>query len=376
MYSSIEKFTKKISVKEPLFTLTYLVTLIDYFRSSSLKFILKKKFIRRAYCNRAFRLSTGYTITFIVCAPLSILRPDLLLVLGPLFYGFFHLVSSYYYCLRPKKNLRSTIQSFHFFGFLTLAIVLFKATFFYHKTIFNLPNGLAALILVSLSFIILMVWQKKLFTKPIILIVFINCIIINYAWFHPLLFLSATLFIHNWIAFIYWFVKSKTNKDKTAAIFGTICFILFNILIIYGHLDHHFPDLIKNELLAANGQSTAWALAPWTSSSIVAQRALSLYTLGLSLHYFIWLKAIPQNLQVNQVPPSFRASLKVIELEVGRKAIITIILTFLVSAMIWLYSFPLGSYIYFLLAGLHFWIELFGLLLSKDLGRLLENKPR
>jgi hypothetical protein len=203
--------------------------------------------------------------------------------------------------------------------------------------------------------------EKRL--KPLALVLLFNILVIPWAMENPLLFVSATLFLHNWVAFFAWTLQAKTRQDKNVAIVSTLVFALFNILIFMGLLDSFFPEVIQDKFLHANIEATTWILSPWTDNIIIGQRALCLYTLGLPLHYFIWLKAIPECNHISQTPPSFRASLKKLDAEVGRGPLMTFIALFLVLLTIWLYSFALGSYIYFLLAGLHFWIELIGLAL-------------
>ena len=124
----------------------------------------------------------------------------------------------------------------------------------------------------------------------------------------------------------------------------------------------------QNSIFNTDVAGTSWLLAPWSFDPIVGQRALVLYTFGLAIHYFIWLKAIPENRQFRETPNSYREGFKILKKNIGKHIAIFIIGLCLISTFLWMFNIPRGSEIYFALATLHAWIEL-NFLISRVLTR-------
>ena len=122
------------------------------------------------------------------------------------------------------------------------------------------------------------------------------------------------------------------------------------------------------QLYGGGSGITGWFLASWSNDAAIWNRAVVLYAFGLSLHYFVWIKAIPESLSVLDRPNSFRASLGHLRRDLGRNTLALSACVAGAGMLVWSLSFPLGSAIYFDLALLHAWVELF-FLIPKALNR-------
>ena len=78
-----------------------------------------------------------------------------------------------------------------------------------------------------------------------------------------------------------------------------------------------------------------------------------------ALHYFIWLKAIPENFQQSEHSPSFRWSYLKLSNDFGSSSVLLLGLLILFSSGIWLvYEFQVARLVYFGLASYHGFMEI------------------
>jgi len=106
-------------------------------------------------------------------------------------------------------------------------------------------------------------------------------------------------------------------------------------------------------LFESGSHITGWYLASWTVDKLVWYRSLVIYTFGLSIHYFVWLKAIPESFNKFEHPNSFSFNFKNLRQDLGTKTLIAFILVIRVGWILWQFNLPLGSAIYFEIAILH-----------------------
>lgn len=339
---------------------TVLIRSGDSARSWFLKRTMKFQAFRVIYKSSSLRLAGVFLLCTFINLPIALTRPDLLLVFGPLIYGYFHLVASYYFIQPSNKFIEENTVSkkkFEFFilaSFVAILITSFISSF---GTITELPHGIWELIAALSMFFFYAIWSKLISKKMIFTVLIINICIFALAWDEPLNFVSATLFIHNWVAFFYWIIIAKDKANRTAAVISTFIFGIIHYLVAMGFLDSVFFIQSENSILAANTQGTAWILSPWSYDPIVGQRALVLYTYGLSAHYFVWLKAIPENRQVKEIPNNFKTSFDVLRKNIGNPMTMTLIAIAVIGSTVWFYSFSLGALIYFTIASIHIWLE-------------------
>ena len=100
-----------------------------------------------------------------------------------------------------------------------------------------------------------------------------------------------------------------------------------------------------------------WLLSPWSKSPDVWSRMIVLYSFGLSIHYFIWLKAIPETASAHQNTNSWKETFRLSKQICGTRTFDLLLFFAVISTGVWLYNHPLGKLIYFRVAGLHGWTE-------------------
>jgi hypothetical protein len=217
--------------------------------------------------------------------------------------------------------------------------------------------------------ILTQILSKKFKPFQILVCLGLTWSMIKLAWLEPLIYVGATLILHNWVAYIYWIITAKEKRRRFVAIGSSLLFLFIHLLVFNGYLDSFFP--MKDGALQFGGESqtTGWYLASWSSDPLVWYRLLVLYTFGLSMHYFVWLRAIPETLSPFEHPNNFRLILNNLRRDLGRNALIFTILVALSGTILWLFSFSLGSAIYFEMAILHGSLELIFLI-----PKLLDHK--
>jgi hypothetical protein len=178
----------------------------------------------------------------------------------------------------------------------------------------------------------------------------------------PLMFVAGSLLLHNWVAFFYWIKVCKTRARRHVALLATLLFLVIHILVLRGTLDAWIPLADGQVHFAGNSQNTAWMLASWSTDAIVWYRFLVLYVFGLSLHYFVWLRAIPESRKVSEHPSSFRLIAQDLQASIGKRMLIFTLCLSAGGIILWLLSMPLGAQVYFEIAILHGSLELMFLL--------------
>ena len=241
------------------------MTTIDRLRAKVLKQVFKITCIKNLYQIRHLRVLVNYLLVSLVALFIAVLRSDILLVLGPLIYGYLHLITSYKYSstlISPVMNL-SKNKSIFFMVFLELL----SLKYFYSCVVnillaFWFPTVLSGSTL-SLIFLLLLYIKhdanKNIINKTIFIIlgIFIMCI----SWAEPLNFVSMTLFAHNWIAFVAWLKFSRDKRNFMVCIFAFLIFALIHILVLAGVFDSFFMLFEESFWMISSGQEIGWLLA-------------------------------------------------------------------------------------------------------------------
>lgn len=281
----------------------------------------------------------GLLLSMAFYLPLAVLRPELLLAFGPLIFGYPHLIASY----RFTPELKSYGL---FLGMTALAVGL-------HVSKFGapLPFGVWQIVVATLT---LMIVRRGSWWA-----ILVCAVLVKLAWMEPLMFVGFSLLLHNWVAFFYWIKVSKTRARRHSAVLATLLFLVIHVLVLSGRLDGHVH-------FADNTENTAWMLASWSSDPIVWYRFLVLYAFGLSIHYFVWLRAIPESRKNTEHPSSFRLMAQDLQASLGKRALLFTLCVCAGGIILWLFSMPLGAQVYFEIAILHGSLELMFLLPDKQ----------
>ncbi len=270
--------------------------------------------------------------------PLAFVRPELLLAFGPLIFGYPHLIASY--------RFTPELKSYGLFVVMTaLAVAL-------HISKFGapLPFGVWQIVVATLT---LMIVRRGQWWA-----ILVCAGLVKLAWMEPLMFVGGSLLLHNWVAFFYWIKDSRGSARRNVAVLATMLFLVIHVLVIGGTLDAWIPLSNGHVLFAGNTENTAWMLASWSTEAIVWYRFLVLYAFGLSVHYFVWLRAIPESRKQGEHPSSFRLVAQNLQASLGKKAFIFTLCLSVSGIILWLFSMPMGAQVYFEIAILHGSLEL------------------
>ncbi len=284
-------------------------------------------------------------LTTVCILPLALLRPELLLAFGPMIFGYPHLIASY--------RFTPEFKSYGLFLLMTaLAITL-------HVSKFGapLPFGVWQIVVATLTLLIVRRGQWWA--------ILVCAGLVKLAWMEPLMFVGGSLLLHNWVAFFYWIKVCRTKARRQVALLATLLFLGIHVLVIGGSLDGWIPLIDGQVQFAGNNQNTAWMLASWSNEAVVWYRFLVLYVFGLSVHYFVWLRAIPESRKVSEHPSSFRLIAQDLQASIGKRAFIFTLCLCAGGMILWLLSMPMGAQVYFEIAILHGSLELMFLLPTK-----------
>ena len=338
---------------------------LDQMRIAMLRHLMQNHALRKVYSDRALRLGLNYLLLFAVYLLTSLKFSIVLLIFGPLILGYPHLIASYRFLQRTPLTLQwNSAKSFQWFLVLTSVSVFIRLLLRKFYQLPDLPYGTWEILisLITLGFLKVK-WNTAGHLLVVLLTLFSTVFILGFAWQYPLVFVGFALILHNWVAYGHWFLSAKTTKDKVIVFAGLILFAAAHVLIITGFFDPWISISEFTLLSTTSFQVNGWALAPWSTDSNMWDRIIVLYSFGLSLHYFIWLKAIPQNLEVNPMPNSFRRSLVLLKKDCGSIVTYFLFAAAVAGVALFVFTNQFGR-IYFAVAMLHGWLELTFLLLG------------
>ena len=327
-----------------------IVQSLDSCRVSLLRLTLKPKLLRALYSQTHTRLAAGLLFTIACTLPLAFLRPELLLAFGPLIFGYPHLIASY----RFTPELKC----------FALFLVMTAVAVFLHLAKFGspLPFGVLQMVVATITLLIVRRGQWKSMGLAIV----VCAVMVKLAWLEPLIFVGGSLLLHNWVAFFYWIKVARTSVRRKVAGLSTLLFLVIHYLVLNGNLDAWIPMIDGQVQFMGNVENTAWMLASWSTDAVVWYRFLVLYVFGLSVHYFVWLRAIPESRKVSEHPSSFRLIAQDLQASLGKRIFVFTLLLSAGGIILWLISMPLGAKVYFEIAILHGSLELMFLVPSAN----------
>lgn len=345
---------------------TQAIHALDKVRFSFLRILMWSQFMHHLYATRPLRLSLRFIFLTVLTLPVAFYFPAVLLIGGPILFGYLHLIASCRYSGLSAPNIASALKRktmFHCFAIATLCSLTLRLVLEKTSLMENIPFGVWEVGVATLLFFFWS-WKKKLFTLTRCLMASSLCAAMLYfAFWDPLIFTGAVLIMHNWVAMIYWITVAPTKWDKAVALLATTIFGAIHFLVMRGYLDHVIQIPALHSPGASEVRGAGWIIAPWSQNPIIWARAVVIYTYGLSIHYFAWLSAIPECHSPRQYPNSFRMTFRELRQDLGRKTCFTLLGITVLGTGLWFFSYDTGKNIYFSLATLHGWIEILFLLL-------------
>jgi hypothetical protein len=189
--------------------------------------------------------------------------------------------------------------------------------------------------------------------------------LIAIAWITPLWTTGILVLLHNFVAFIYWIQTCKTPVDRRVAVFAMTFTALITIGMFLGSFDSlltltHPTFFIPWAHL--DSETLGRMIIPDSTDPLLWVHSVCAYAFGQMIHYFVWLKAIPDQHHYHPIPTSFRQSYRLLCTDFGAKTTNwTVLATLLPIGLC--FTFPISQIrnIYFMLAAYHGYLEIAGL---------------
>ena len=321
----------------------HIASSLDEIRKRYLRFFLKVPLLKTWYLDRRLRLLGNFIAGGTVSLVLAAAFPLWVLAIGPVLFGLPHLIASFRYT-SPRPS------------FVTTALIL--SAIVGVVRLLRLPLGnevelAAALVLLLTSFAFI-----RLGSVALVLVPLLFC-----SWRFPFQTVGLLILAHNFIAFLYWYRSARARQDQIVVAAALALFSLVTALIFAGAFDFLYFRF------SADGE--AWGMKVWEIGSLVLPgtisypllaRATIAYAFGQSIHYFIWLRAIPEQQLPYPTPTSFRQSLFYLRRDLGPKlARVCLILVISLSSVWILSEFSWARFAYLCIAAFHGYAEIVGL---------------
>ena len=350
-------------------TLHVAATQLDRLRAALLRVTLRVPLLRRVFLDRALRLLVLFVVFEGVALAFCTIIPVWQLLLGPLLYGYAHLVSSFRYVHHglstdpPHQGLDAR--------WLPVGLIVGAYTVY---RLAGVPGGgrvaseWANAWLVDGAFLVVACGataraaRHRLHTlAPAALIVVPLGVLL---WAEPRWMIAGLALGHNFVGFLYWSRMARTERERRVALGALALFTGLSLVVLTGVFDP-VRAAVGIDLGSGVGGVSLEDLGrlldprrgepPWTA-------VVTAFALGQSTHYFVWLKALPDQVHDHPVPTTYRQSLRLLERDFGSRVARSLIWGVLGGLVVWLMlGLELGRTVYFALAGFHGLLELAGL---------------
>lgn len=348
-----------------------LLSTLDLWRAQWLKLGLKNQSLNYLFFNRSLRVFLLFSMALAVYLIAALFVPLWVLLVGPILWGVPHLVSSLRYSTNNLKITKKlSVQKTH----LLLWLFVFIYRFFNDVIEYPLPLSQFPLLVEGLALLTATLVQiyfvKQNFFKNLLSLFFVGGLLLC-TYFYPINTALVVLIGHNYLPLYYWWQSCHTNSDKKIFAISSALFLLASLAIYFGW----FMGLYS--MVSPQGQIT---FLNWDYSEVISPfvtenynyefwfRIVSLYAFSQAIHYFIWLKAIPENHQKQKHPPSFKTSWLNLQGEFGAGSVEVFVVFCLIGLALWGFlEFQSARTFYFSLASYHGFMELSAIgFLKKD----------
>ncbi len=332
---------------------------LDQFRARLLDWTTRSNILRELFVHRWKRLSAWFVLATLVQLALAVRFPIAILVLGPMILGAPHLIASLRHGLGHSptqifSDHRSRVFLSTAVWFVVAGARLLNRALPGH---FTELAGMMAL---------LVVWFPVIRTslRSGILIVSAIGALAGSSIIFPFGSFAFIILFHHFVAFFHWIKAARTKPETRVAISALIVFTFVHLLIFGGAFD---SMITYSEWMQMPIEALENSFLGWTQDPTHLAQCLVAYAFGQSIHYTLWLKFIPEQQHDAQVPTSFRQSLRLITRDLTGPGL-RLALVFL--AVLTVISFSVSAYqfrwIYFCVASLHGFYEIFGLFLKTE----------
>jgi hypothetical protein len=339
---------------------------LDRLRRVVLRRLLEIDPLRVVYFDPARRGLLLFCISCALALAFALVAPLWQLLLGPMLFGLAHLLSTVRFVPRALEGRRALLGDDR--RERAIQVILCCAAFYAlcrwaanTEAIgprFSEWQGLALLdggyVLLLFSFLAILFQRSKgrSLGGALLLTGAVSCF-----WFAPAVSAGALVLLHHLIAFVYWIALAKDERGRSYGHLALALFLGVNALLFLGLFDPLLAFFVEESSIGFAGmtaESLGKMILPWTDDPRLWLRATVAFAFGQSLHYFIWLKAIPDECCGRRVPSTFRASVRSLEGDFGLRGAGLLLGSVLGLSLLWvLVELPAARAGYFLLAGFH-----------------------
>lgn len=291
---------------------------LDVVRATILGRTLRVPALRELFHRRPDRLALAFTLNTLIMLPLAVWQPLFLLAAGPLVFGLAHLGATVRFSCKAPTVVFALLAS-------VAAIRLF------HAKSDNFVELVGVVVLLLAMTILRKVRPAQLLAASALL----SPLFLASAK-DPVATIQFLIIAHNFVAFFFWIrAAARTGETRTPV----VCLAAF----------------------------AAFHLFIWT---LPVPRFETAYAFGQATHYFVWLRAIPEQNLTATAPVSFRRSWKLLERDFGRRgALLAVTLVLALSETWLLVTWDEARRLYFAVAAFHGYAEISMLALAAG-GRL------
>ena len=344
---------------------------LDHARALLLRLVVRGPLLQAIFRDRPRRLAVLYLCFCAVALTFASTFPLWQLALGPAVFGVAHLASSLRYfhhgLATPEQRGDPMLRSRAFTSLVGIAILfgvwgaLRSRTIMGDAVVSEWERSDLVAPLLTLATLGLAAWLYKKPPRTWLLgLLLISPLAVGMALNGPVT-IGILVLVHNLVGFFTWTALARTQRERRVALAAMGLFLALSFAILGGALDPLFGAVGSTTPLRWAGLKLAHtghlvfpgAEGPWLL------RATAAYSFGQSMHYFVWLKAIPDSAHDHPVSPSFRVGLRLLEGDFGRRAAQLVLILVVAGALgLTLVQFRTARAIYFVVAGFHGYIEI------------------
>ena len=294
---------------------------LDHWRAYFLRFTLAFSPARKIFVSRALRLLFFISFSLTLNFFLALAVPLWLLAIGPLVLGITHLFSSFRFV--PQAITPNKFEQKNLTKLIAMAVIGVGGLRVLQLRGFPIPNLLGLLDAWEWGVLFFCFLAMSYFLhrrKSILLALIAFSVMAGSVWNAPLITGAALMIGHNFVPFFYWIKFAKTTNERRVGYGALVMFTLVHIAFITGLTDSLAQHIrLVNPDFGASFDPLALAhqLLPTSSSLALLERGISMFAFGQAVHYFLWIKIIPEEAIRQQVPLSFSQSQKAVLRDLG-----------------------------------------------------------
>jgi hypothetical protein len=338
---------------------------LDGIRGRVLRSTLSVTWLRAIYCDRARRLACLFALSLTLSLCASLFFPLAVLIIGPILYGFPHLVASFRY-VGEEVSPGKLWAPIHLFSVLFAAVASVRILIdlrilaLPHFLVANFPELLSLVVTWAGCLLLFCLNRRHRWLGPLLF-----SPLLFFSWWLPMGTLGILILLHNYAGFFYWIRSARPGREKKVAWFATLAFCGTNVLLFLGAFDALYGLAgFQSEVAFAQMDfiQIGQMIFPWSADGALWLHGTVAYAFGQSVHYFVWLKAIPDEQRESEIPTSFRRTARTASRDFGSLYFKLAVVFVVAGACLWLIvPIALARTLYFAISGYHTYLELIGL---------------